>query len=221
MRGALRTATQHKSYADTEAYYVRTAATHTRTRITSGLTPVDRVRTTATTTYTPTSTGPLTSTTVADAKSFKTTTALDFATGATLKVTDPNNKITESECDALGRVTKVWLPNHTKVLWPTTPNYTYAGFEAGEARVGQAAQQPHGGDLPAQRAPARGQGEGERDGGHHQCPFGVRGVRGVAARVHEGVPSNGCGGAAHAGGPTTGQELLMRSRVDSMELSWR
>ncbi|MEU5611507.1 polymorphic toxin-type HINT domain-containing protein [Streptomyces sparsogenes] len=259
-----RTATQHKSYADTEAYYVRTAATHTRTRITSGLTPVDRVRTTATTyddygmaqtvedrgddaepkdetcthtwyarnddkginalvsrtrttsqrcdtpdadldlpadssrqgdvisdtataydtttwsasqkptkgeaqwtgrakgygtdnapvwqqtsttaydtlgrptvvkdaldnttatsTYTPTSTGPLTSTTVADAKSFKTTTALDFATGAALKVTDPNNKITESEYDALGRVTKVWLPNHTKVLWPTTPNYTY------------------------------------------------------------------------------------------------
>ncbi|GAA2374426.1 polymorphic toxin-type HINT domain-containing protein [Streptomyces cuspidosporus] len=259
-----RTATQHKSYADTEAYYVRTAATHTRTRITSGLTPVDRVRTTATTyddygmaqtvedrgddakpkdetctrtwyarnddkginalvsrtrttsqpcdtsdadldlpadadrqgdvisdtaiaydtatwnasqkptkgeaqwtgrakgygtdntpawqqtatttydslgrptvvkdaldrkitttEYTPTGAGPLTSTTVADAKSFKTTTALDFATGAALKVTDPNDKITESEYDALGRVTNVWLPNHLKVLFKN-PSLAYA-----------------------------------------------------------------------------------------------
>ncbi|MGW5449268.1 RHS repeat-associated core domain-containing protein [Streptomyces asiaticus] len=268
-----RTATQHKSYADTEAYYVRTGATHTRTRITSGLTPVDRVRTTVTTyddygmaqavedrgddaksedetctrtwyarnddkginalvsrtrttaqpcdtpdadldlptdssrqgdiisdtataydtttwstsqkptkgeaqwtgrakgygtdnaptwqqtgtaaydtlgrptvvkdaldnttantTYTPTSAGPLTATTVADAKSFRTTTDLDFATGATLKVTDPNSKIIETEYDALGRVTKVWLPNHTKVLWPTTPNYTY-GYHLNSASL--------------------------------------------------------------------------------------
>ncbi|UFR07077.1 RHS repeat-associated core domain-containing protein [Streptomyces sp. Go40/10] len=44
-----RTATQHKSYADTEAYYVRTAATHTRTNITSKLTPYDRVNTVKTT----------------------------------------------------------------------------------------------------------------------------------------------------------------------------
>ncbi|MEV0635021.1 polymorphic toxin-type HINT domain-containing protein [Streptomyces sp. NPDC050619] len=44
-----RTATQHKSYADIESYYVRTGATHTRTNITSGGQPVDRTRTTATT----------------------------------------------------------------------------------------------------------------------------------------------------------------------------
>jgi RHS repeat-associated protein len=44
-----RTATQHKSYADTEAYYVRTGAGHARTNVTSGITPHDRVRTTATT----------------------------------------------------------------------------------------------------------------------------------------------------------------------------
>ncbi|MGW7788423.1 RHS repeat-associated core domain-containing protein [Streptomyces tricolor] len=44
-----RTATQHKSYADTEAYYVRTAAAHTRTSITSKLTPYDRVHTVKTT----------------------------------------------------------------------------------------------------------------------------------------------------------------------------
>ncbi|MFE4175360.1 RHS repeat-associated core domain-containing protein [Streptomyces sp. NPDC056909] len=43
-----RTATQHKSYADTEAYYVRTGATHNRTNITV-TSPVDRVRSTVTT----------------------------------------------------------------------------------------------------------------------------------------------------------------------------
>ncbi|WP_309485303.1 RHS repeat-associated core domain-containing protein [Streptomyces sp. WELS2] len=261
-----RTATQHKSYADTEAYYVRTAATHTRTRITSKLTPYDRVttvktayddygmattvedqgddavtgdekctrtwyarnddkginslvsrsrtvaatcatadtaldlpadstrpgdiiadtaiiyddptatawspsqkplkgevtwtgrakgyasddapawqklsRTTyddlgrvktvtdtndllvASTTYDPADSGPLTSTTVEDAKTYKTTQNLDFATGAALKVTDPNGKVTESEYDSLGRITKLWLPNRLTVL-SKTPNYVY------------------------------------------------------------------------------------------------
>ncbi|MEU2226449.1 RHS repeat-associated core domain-containing protein [Streptomyces sp. NPDC018347] len=262
-----RTATQHKSYADTEAYYVRTAATHTRTNITSKLTPYDRVNTVrttyddhgmaetvedegddavdgdekctrtwyarnddtginslvsrtrtvattcatadadldlpadsksagdvisdtatvyddttattwspsqkptkgdvtwkgrakgygsdhapawqklskttydalgrpktvtdtndltiASTTYTPSDTGPLTSTTVADAKTYATTTDVDFATGATLKVTDPNKNVTESEFDSLGRITKLWLPNRLKVL-SKSPNYVYA-----------------------------------------------------------------------------------------------
>ncbi|MEU9992859.1 polymorphic toxin-type HINT domain-containing protein [Streptomyces sp. NPDC048045] len=261
-----RTATQHKSYADTEAYYVRTAATHTRTNITSKLTPFDRVHTVKTTyddygmaetvedegddavtgdekctrtwyarnddkginslvsrartvaascatadsalglpadfkqpgdvisdtatvyddtsatawsasqkptkgdaswkgrakgygsddapawqkvsrttydslgrpkivtdtndlpvsstTYAPEDSGPLTSTVMSDAKTYKTTTALDFATGTTLKVTDPNNKITESEYDSLGRITKLWLPNRSKALGKT-PNYVY------------------------------------------------------------------------------------------------
>ncbi|WP_405444447.1 RHS repeat-associated core domain-containing protein [Streptomyces achromogenes] len=261
-----RTATQHKSYADTEAYYVRTAATHTRTRITSKLTPYDRVTTVKTayddygmattvedqgddaatgdekctrtwyarnddkginslvsrsrtvaatcatadsaldlpadstrpgdvitdtatvyddptatawtpsqkplkgdvswtgrakgygtddtptwqkvskttyddlgrpkvvtdtkdlpvssTTYDPADSGPLTSTTVEDAKTYKTTQNLDFATGAALKVTDPNGKVTESEYDSLGRITKLWLPNRLRVF-DATPNYVY------------------------------------------------------------------------------------------------
>jgi RHS repeat-associated protein len=262
-----RTATQHKSYADTEAYYVRASATHTRTNITSKLTPYDRVRTVKTTyddygmastvedqgdpavtddakctrtwyarndakginslvsrtrtvaklcssaasaldlpadstrpgdvisdtatvyddptatawsasqtptkgdatwtgrakgygaddtptwqkvttatfdalgrqltasntnglqvsktTYTPDKAGPLTAVAVENAKLHKTTTTVDFATGAPLKVTDPNSKITESEYDSLGRLTKVWLPNRLKVLGKT-PNYVYA-----------------------------------------------------------------------------------------------
>ncbi|MFJ4713697.1 RHS repeat-associated core domain-containing protein [Streptomyces sp. NPDC088785] len=43
------TATQHKSYADTEAYYVRVGESHARTNVTSRGTPFDRVRTTRTT----------------------------------------------------------------------------------------------------------------------------------------------------------------------------
>ncbi|WP_234329526.1 MULTISPECIES: RHS repeat-associated core domain-containing protein [unclassified Streptomyces] len=261
-----RTATQHKSYADTEAYYVRTAATHARTNITSKISPYDRVHTVKTTyddygmpetvedegddavtgdekctrtwyarnddkginsltsrtrtvaatcatadsaldlptdstrsgdvisdtavvyddtsaitwsesqkptmgdttwagrakgyaaddtpvwqkvakttydtlgrprnvtdtndapvsstTYMPVDSGPLTSMTVEDAKTYKTTTNLDFATGATLKVTDPNNNVTESEYDSLGRITKLWLPNQLKLLGKA-PNYVY------------------------------------------------------------------------------------------------
>ncbi|MFF5846376.1 RHS repeat-associated core domain-containing protein [Streptomyces massasporeus] len=77
------------------------------------------------TTYTPAATGPLTATAVEDAKLYKATTAVDFATGAPLKVTDPNSKVTETEYDSLGRLTKVWLPNRLKVL-NKTPNYVYA-----------------------------------------------------------------------------------------------
>ncbi|MGW0538255.1 RHS repeat-associated core domain-containing protein [Streptomyces sp. NPDC003032] len=261
-----RTATQHKSYADTEAYYVRTGVTHERTNITTGGTAKDRVRTTATTfddyglpqtvedkgdlavsgdetctrswyarnadnginalvsrtrkvaelcsvedsaldlpadssrpgdvvedtaivydnaaatgwsatqkpvkgnaawtgraksysgstpawqkvssttfdplgralivsdtnnlpttsaTYVPAEAGPLTATTVLDAKKFKTSTKVDIGTGSATKVTDANNKISESEFDSLGRLTKVWLPNRSKALGKT-PNHTYA-----------------------------------------------------------------------------------------------
>ncbi|WRZ95508.1 RHS repeat-associated core domain-containing protein [Streptomyces sp. NBC_01007] len=258
-----KTAIQHKSYADTEAYYVRTEASHTRTNVTSGITPRDRVRTTATTyddygmtskvedrgdddvdgdetctrntyarndavginslvsrirvvakpcakldadldlptdatrpgdvisdtatafdsktytaaqtptkgeaqwtgrakgyaadgtpswqkigtidydtlgrpklvkdtndltvsstLYTPLAVGPLTATEVTNAATYKTTSTIDFATGSILKVTDPNNKITESEYDGLGRVTKAWLPNRSHAL-KKTPNYVY------------------------------------------------------------------------------------------------
>ncbi|CAM5723064.1 hypothetical protein SANTM175S_08230 [Streptomyces antimycoticus] len=267
-----RTATQHKSYADTEAYYVRTRATHDRTRITSGISPVDRVRTqtttyddfgmpatvedggddavsgdetctrnwyarndkagissliarartvsrkcsvtaadldlpadssrrgdvvsdvataydsttwsedqtptrgeirwtgrakgytdtnnpswqkvetttydtlgrpktvkdaldrtNTTTAYTPETAGPLTSTVTADAKGFPTITTVEPARGSPLKVTDPNKKITETEYDSLGRVTKVWLPNRSSAV-KEKPNYVY-GYKVTNASL--------------------------------------------------------------------------------------
>ncbi|MFD5098101.1 polymorphic toxin-type HINT domain-containing protein [Streptomyces albidochromogenes] len=80
--------------------------------------------TTTTTSYTPVAAGPLTASTVTNAKLHKTTTTVDFATGAPLKATDPNGKVTETEYDSLGRTTKIWLPNRSKVLGKT-PNYVY------------------------------------------------------------------------------------------------
>ncbi|WP_159771017.1 RHS repeat-associated core domain-containing protein [Streptomyces sp. HM190] len=77
------------------------------------------------TTYVPTDASPLTSSSVTNIKGHKATTAVSFATGAPLKVTDANNKITESEYDSLGRVTSVWLPNRLKAL-SQKPNYVYA-----------------------------------------------------------------------------------------------
>ncbi|MFF3032268.1 RHS repeat-associated core domain-containing protein [Streptomyces rubiginosohelvolus] len=80
---------------------------------------------TSSTSYTPAATGPLTSTVTEDAKKYRTTTTVDIGTGSAVKVTDPNGKITESESDSLGRLTKVWLPNRSKALGKT-PNHTYA-----------------------------------------------------------------------------------------------
>jgi RHS repeat-associated protein len=77
------------------------------------------------TTYTPAAAGPLTATAVENRKLHKSTTLVDFATGAPTKVTDPNGKITESEYDSLGRLTNVWLPNRSKDLGKT-PNHVYA-----------------------------------------------------------------------------------------------
>ncbi|MFD9121912.1 RHS repeat-associated core domain-containing protein [Streptomyces bottropensis] len=77
------------------------------------------------TAYVPTGPGPLTSSSVTNIKGHKATTAVSFATGAPLKVTDPNNKITETEYDSLGRVTSVWLPNRLKSA-SQKANFVYA-----------------------------------------------------------------------------------------------
>ncbi|WP_405960541.1 RHS repeat-associated core domain-containing protein [Streptomyces sp. NBC_00024] len=81
--------------------------------------------TTSTTEYVPVSAGPLTQTKVGNAKAYKTVTVKDFALGTDLKVTDPNNRVTETAYDSLGRVTSVWLPNRSRALGKTA-NYVYA-----------------------------------------------------------------------------------------------
>lgn len=78
-----------------------------------------------TTVYTPTTTGPLTKTTVTNAKTQKSYTYFDYARGTPVKVYDVNTKLTESTYDALGRVTAVWLPNHLRAAGYGA-NYTYA-----------------------------------------------------------------------------------------------
>ncbi|MFE7572208.1 polymorphic toxin-type HINT domain-containing protein [Streptomyces sp. NPDC057539] len=65
-----------------------------------------------TTTYTPTDTGPLTRIQTKDPK-YSTYTYVDPARGQTTKAFDPNNRITETAYDALGRATAMWLPNRT------------------------------------------------------------------------------------------------------------
>ncbi|MFE3587457.1 polymorphic toxin-type HINT domain-containing protein [Streptomyces niveus] len=83
--------------------------------------------TVGTTTYVPAAAGPLTETTSANAKAQTTTTLLDPATGRATRVTDPNNKVTDSEYDSLGRVTKVWPPTAPKALNnPPVHVYGYA-----------------------------------------------------------------------------------------------
>jgi RHS repeat-associated protein len=85
----------------------------------------DAAGNTTTTAYTPATTGPLTKTTVTNAKSQTTYTYLDYARGTTLKSYDVNTKLTESTYDSLGRVTAVWLPNHLRAAGYGA-NYTYA-----------------------------------------------------------------------------------------------
>ncbi|MFF7845496.1 polymorphic toxin-type HINT domain-containing protein [Streptomyces ossamyceticus] len=81
-------------------------------------------KTVSDTTYVPAGTGPLTSSSATNAKGHKTTTSVAFATGAPVTVSDPNDKITETEYDSLGRVTSVWLPNRSKTR-KQTANFVY------------------------------------------------------------------------------------------------
>jgi RHS repeat-associated protein len=50
-----------------------------------------------------------------------TTATLDTATGQPTKIVDPNGQLTETEYDALGRVSKVWLPNRLRQGDPPNP----------------------------------------------------------------------------------------------------
>ena len=122
-KGEVRWTGRATAYGSNDQATWQKAATMTYDALGRPLTVKDTNDTlTVQTTYTPAGTGPVTGTTVENAKTHRVTTQVDFATGATLKVTDPNNKVTQNEYDSLGRLTKVWLPNRSG----RTPNYVYA-----------------------------------------------------------------------------------------------
>ncbi|MFD3921422.1 polymorphic toxin-type HINT domain-containing protein [Streptomyces sp. NPDC058595] len=67
-----------------------------------------------------------TSVAVTNALGHTVTTKLDPLRAQTLSVTDANDRVTTSEYDPLGRVTKTWLPNRSAATNPDSPSYSFA-----------------------------------------------------------------------------------------------
>ncbi|MFI5755734.1 RHS repeat-associated core domain-containing protein [Streptomyces sp. NPDC051569] len=80
------------------------------------------------TAYAPAAAGPLTRTAVTNAMTQRVVTDVDFARGLTVRVTDANNKRTDTAYDALGRTTAIWLPNRDRAATQSA-NYTFAYHE--------------------------------------------------------------------------------------------
>ncbi|WP_407838742.1 RHS repeat domain-containing protein [Streptomyces sp. DSM 116496] len=53
------------------------------------------------------------------------TSTLEPLRSQTVRLTDANSKISTTSYDALGRVTKVWLPARSAVTYPDSPNYVF------------------------------------------------------------------------------------------------
>ncbi|MFD3467853.1 RHS repeat-associated core domain-containing protein [Streptomyces sp. NPDC058682] len=78
-----------------------------------------------TTAYTPTTGEVPTAMTATNALGHTVTTQLEPLRGQAAKVTDPNGKVTTTAYDALGRVTKVWVPNWTVETNPERPSRVF------------------------------------------------------------------------------------------------
>jgi RHS repeat-associated protein len=83
---------------------------------------VDRKTATA---YTPTTLGPVTGSTITNAKGHVGTFVIHPAWGSTTKETDANSKVIERTFDGLGRVTQVWGTDRAKATQTPTEKYTY------------------------------------------------------------------------------------------------
>lgn len=77
------------------------------------------------TTYSPATGEVPTSTVVTNPLGHTVTTDVEPLRGQPVKVTDANGKVTSSTYDALGRVTKVWLPTRPQATFPNAPNYDF------------------------------------------------------------------------------------------------
>ncbi|GAA2114395.1 RHS repeat-associated core domain-containing protein [Streptomyces synnematoformans] len=112
-----------KAYSGTTPSWQKTSATEYDTlgRPTS---VTDNQGNAATTSYTPADAGPLTRTDEHNPAGHRTISFLDARRGLPLRVYDANNEKTETAYDALGRVTKVWLPNLPSCC--EKPNYKFA-----------------------------------------------------------------------------------------------
>ncbi|MFG1672706.1 polymorphic toxin-type HINT domain-containing protein [Micromonospora sp. NPDC049282] len=75
--------------------------------------------------YVPASGGPVTQVITTNPLSWKSTVDLDPAFGVPVKITDPNNRVTEITYDAVGRTTAVWLPNRDRAIYGSAPSNSY------------------------------------------------------------------------------------------------
>ena len=72
---------------------------------------------------------------VTNAKGQATTTTLDPTRGLSTSVTDPNNAVTSTTYDGLGRATAVWLPGRAKATQSANFTYSYAVSQSAPSAV--------------------------------------------------------------------------------------
>ncbi|MEU4214069.1 RHS repeat-associated core domain-containing protein [Actinoplanes sp. NPDC026623] len=77
------------------------------------------------TAYTPVSGGPVTKITETNALLWTSTSELEPGYGKAIAKTDVNGRRTDISYDGLGRIIKLWLPNHPKATYSTQPNTEY------------------------------------------------------------------------------------------------
>jgi RHS repeat-associated protein len=100
------------------------------------LTNVDALGNSTAVAYTPTDGGNLTETVSTNALNQQTTSYLDPARGVTTAAVDVANHRTDASYDALGRLTAVWLPGHSKAVnSPASATYAYQVSNTGPESV--------------------------------------------------------------------------------------